>query len=238
MRASLLLTLVSLMASTASCATIRPSGVRVSESRTVGDFDEIEVSGGLTLEVRPGSPSLTIEGDSSFVPLYVTEVTGGRLRIFPADRWSSWGTRAVVVRVTVQPLRRLDASGGVDVVLDGPVVAPTFEAELSGGVELRARALQLDALALEASGGVRVLLAGQARTARFETSGGVEVRARDLLVSELELDASGGCDLELNARESIRGEASGGADLQVYGNPARSRVHTSGGADVEYRDHD
>ena len=231
MRALPLLSLLIVVVSTTACAGIHGSGIKLTEARKIADFTQIEVGGGVTLEVKRGPTSLTIEGDDNIVPLYSTEVREGRLVI--RRKGSDWLStqRKLLVKVTTPQLERLDASGGVDVTLEN-VAAPKFAVELSGGVELSAPNLDLESLDLEASGGVNVAMSGQARAAKLSLSGGVGIKAKELQVAQVALDASGGCNVDITAKESVTGEASGGVDLTVHGNPPKSRVHTSGGADV------
>ncbi len=233
MRSLVVLALV--VVSSSACAATRGSGIKLTETRKVSEFTEIVVSDGVFLEVKKGAPSLTIEGDDNLVPLFVTEVVDGRLRIHRKTKDWVRTSLKLVVRVTTPALRRLEASGGVEVRLED-VAAPAFTAELSGGVELTAKGLELDSLDLEASGGVNVTLSGRSQAAKWKLSGGVDLKAQQLQVAQVSVDASGGCDVELTAKDSVVGEASGGVGLKVYGNPPKSRVHTSGGADVEYVD--
>lgn len=209
------------------------SAFAVTETRKVSEFSEIEVSDGVTLEVKKGAPSLTIEGDDKAVALYTTEVVAGRLRIFRKDRSVFRSSREVTVKVSTPTLKRIDASGGVNATLDS-VTDKQFTAILSGGVELNAKGLNVDLFDLDASGGVNVRADGTARNAKLHASGGVGLKAKELKVAAVDLDASGGCTLELTAKESISGEISGGVGVKVYGNPPKSRVRSSGGADVTY----
>lgn len=208
---------------------------RVTETRKIADFAAIDVSGGVTLEVKKGPTSLTIEGDPEVVKAYATDVVGDVLKIHNTAKTWFKSTGDVIVRVTTPSLSRLEASGGVHASLVD-VAAPKFSADLSGGVDLSAQKVQLDSLNLEASGGVTVAMSGKARSAKLSLSGGVEVKAKNLEVAEVAVDASGGCNLDITAKDSITGEASGGVGLTVHGKPPKSRVHTSGGADVEYVD--
>ncbi len=204
------------------------------ESRKISDFTAIEVGGGVTLEVKKGATSLTIEGSPEVIKQYETEVADGVLHI--RNKSKSWfKSGEVTIRVTTPSLSRLDASGGVHAsLLD--VAAPKFAAELSGGVDLDAPKLALDTLDLEASGGVHVTISGKARDARMNLSGGVELKGKSLELAQLQVNASGGCTADLTVKESIAGDISGGVGLTVRGNPPKSRVHTGGGADVNYVD--
>lgn len=211
------------------------SGVKLTETRKIADFSEIEVSDGVTLEVTKGATALTISGDDNVVPLFTTEVVGGRLQIHRTTRDWLRTKQPLVVKVSTPALKRIDASGGVEATLTS-VTDRAFAATLSGGVHLNATGLDVDTFELEASGGVNVKADGKAKMGKVVASGGVEVKAKQLQMAAVTIDASGGCDLELTAKESISGDISGGVGVTVYGNPPKSRVRSSGGAGVDYVD--
>jgi hypothetical protein len=230
MRALPLLALLSVVSSTASLA-----ADKVTESRKIGDFQKLSVSCGATLEVKKGPTSLTLEGAKDDVARYTTEVVSGELRIRNNSKGLFSNTGPVLIRITTPSLSRLDASGGVHASLSD-VAAPKFGVNLSGGVQLDAPKLAVDTMELEASGGVTLNLSGKARDVKLNLSGGVELKGKDLETAQVMVDASGGCNADLTIKESVIGDISGGVGLTVRGNPPKSRVHTSGGADVDYKD--
>ena len=207
----------------------------VTENRKIADFQVIEASGGVILEVKRGPTSLTIEGDAEAVKLYGTEVVGNVLKL--KSKTKSWNQNRgdIFVKVSTPSLSRLEASGGVRASLTD-VAAPKFSAELSGGVQFEAPQLAVDTLELEASGGVTMNLSGKARDAKLNLSGGVELKGKGLEIAKVKVDASGGCNADVTVKESVIGDISGGVGLTVRGNPPKSQVHTSGGADVHYVD--
>jgi hypothetical protein len=227
MRALPLLALLSVVSSTSALA--------LTEARKIGDFQKISISGGATLEVKKGPTSLTIEGAKDDVARYTTEVVGGELRIRNKSTGLFKNGGPVTIRVTTPSLARLDASGGVHASVDD-VAGPKFGVNLSGGVQLDAPKLAVDSMELEASGGVTLNLAGKARDVKLNLSGGVELKGKNLETAQVMVDASGGCSADLTIKESVIGDISGGVGLTVRGNPPKSRVHTSGGADVDYVD--
>lgn len=89
---------------------------------------------------------------------------------------------------------------------------------------------------MEASGGVTMNVSGRASSAKLNLSGGVELKGKSLEVAQVMVDASGGCNADLTVKESVIGDISGGVGLTVRGNPPKSRVHTGGGAEVNYVD--
>jgi hypothetical protein len=231
MRALVLATLVLSVPALA----VTGSGVKLTESRKIVDFSEIEVSDGVTLEVTRGATALTISGDDNVVPLITTKVVGGRLQIHRTT--SDWlrTKQPLVVKVSTPALKRFEASGGVEATLTS-VADRAFAATLSGGVHLNATGLDVDTFELEASGGVTVKADGKAKTGKLVVSGGVEVKAKQLQIATVTLDASGGCELELTVKDSISGDLSGGVGVKVSGNPPKKLVRSSGGAGVDYVD--
>ena len=185
---------VSLCLATAACGTIG-SGEVVSEDRSVGSFDSLEVSDGVDVEllVDPAAvPSVSVSIDDNLLDQLVTEVRGSTL-VIEFDGSVTILSGDHLVSVTLGSLERIDASGGAD--LTGTGLDDEY---------------------------------------RVEASGGADVDLSDLEAKAVEVDVSGGADVRVFATESIEGEVSGGANVTVFGDPDRSRIDTSGGADVEY----
>jgi hypothetical protein len=203
-------------------------------NRPVGPFKRIQAAGGAELTIRKGSqPTLVLSGEEEVLKAYRTEVLDGVLHLEPT-RMLRGHQRPVKIVVTTEALESLDASGGVEVTLEAGVTSRTFAVSLSGGVHLHAPSLDLDALKLEASGGVEAVLAGGAASAVIELSGGVDLDTRGLRLAQLDLDASGGCTAKVQATESLVARASGGVEVVVTGQPSKRKVKTSGGADVTF----
>ena len=228
MRAIPFLAILSVVSSTSALA-----ADKVTETRKIGDFQRLTISGGANLEVTKGATSLTIEGAREDVARYTTEVVDGELRIRNKSKGLFQNGGPVLIRVTTPSLSRLEASGGVHASI-ADVAGPKFGVNRSGGVQLDAPKLAVDSMALEASGGVTLNLSGKARDLKLNLSGGVELKGKDLETAQVMVDASGGCSADLTIKESVIGDLSGGVGLTVRGNPPKSRVHTSGGADVDY----
>ncbi|MGV3622590.1 MAG: head GIN domain-containing protein [Archangium sp.] len=203
------------------------------ESRKIDDFTALEVSGGVTLEVKRGATGLTIEGEPEILVNWETVVRSGKLVVRRKTSKSGWHEEKVSVRVTTPSLEALSASGGVDAVVTDVATSRALKLKLSGGVKLQMKGVRTDSIAIEASGGVETRLEGAARSASVDTSGGVNLDARDLQLTSAMVDASGGCNLSLRVSKSLKGQASGGVSLDVSGEPAELEVETSGGATVD-----
>jgi hypothetical protein len=87
---------------------------------------------------------------------------------------------------------------------------------------------------IDASGGADLSGTGTTDAYLVDASGGADVDLSDLEARDVEVFVSGGADVRVFATDSVEGEASGGAHVTVFGDPDRSRIDTSGGADVDY----
>jgi len=222
--------------STTACAGIHGSGVVVrSQPAALPAFTEVQLGGDLDVVIRRGEPSVALEGGDNVIAAYDVGVEGEALHVRPKPGTSVSSSRTVKVAISLPVLRAVTASGGVDLLVESGV-DQSLSVSLSGGVEVKAGGLALAVLQVDASGGVKLELDGSAETADFKLSGGVTVHADRLASKTVLLDASGGCDVDVAASEAISGQASGGVDITVQGNPPKSRLETSGGASVRWAD--
>ncbi|MEW5742816.1 MAG: head GIN domain-containing protein [Myxococcota bacterium] len=219
-----------------SCAGVHGSGAIVQvRADALPGFHEVDLAGGLHASIRRGPPGVVLEGDDNIVAEYEVKVEGERLLVHPRADVALSPSRPVHAFISLPDLRKVVATGGVDVLVENGV-SSSLALELSGGVEFEAKDVKLAVLQVQASGGVEVDLSGAAENVDLHLSGGVDFDAKDLTAQTVILDASGGCDVDVVATESISGAASGGVDVTVRGNPPKSRVAGSGGASIEWKD--
>jgi hypothetical protein len=93
-----------------------------SETRNVGSFAAVDMSGAARLEITVGKPeSVILEGRSSSIERVKTEVRHNTLFVEskPRDWFMSSNRRRITVRITVPKLESLQVEGGNDVRLTG-----------------------------------------------------------------------------------------------------------------------
>lgn len=119
------------------------------------------------------------------------------------------------------------------VVTDGTLVLEVLDSfRVTGGGRFVGVVIP-DLEQVEVDSGADVRGRGTAGLIRVVASGGgaldlVELEARDVVV-----DASGGAFVAVFATDSVTGEASGGADVVIHGDPETVDVDESGGAHVD-----
>lgn len=198
--------------------------------REVGEFSELEVSGGLELVVTKGKPAVTLEGDEADLKKLSVTVSKGRLVI--ERKGFSLSSGHVIARVSVPTLSKLVTSGGVTATVTD-VAAKDFSVDASGGGSVKAQ-LDVETLVFDGSGGVTTKLSGRATKLVADLSGGVSFDGKALATKAVVLDASGGCAAKVTVSGGITGTASGGTSVSVFGNPTAAQLETSGASHVEY----
>jgi hypothetical protein len=100
----------------------RSRGPSRTETRDVGSFDAIDMSGAARLEITVGKPeSLILEGRAASIERVSSEVRHNTLFIEskPRDWFMSSNRRRITVRISVPRLESLQVEGGNDVRLTG-----------------------------------------------------------------------------------------------------------------------
>jgi len=179
--------------------TVTGSGNLVTESRPVGGFAAVSVSGAghLTIE-QTGVESLVITAEDNLLPHIRSEVVGDRLYLGPAPGVNVTGTREVQYRLTVRDLTGIEASGASRVEAHG---------------------LHTTQLASVFSGASSFDASGSADAHVIVLSGASRAEAPDLRSRVVTATVSGASFGVLRVSGSLVATASGGSTLEYYGSP-------------------
>ncbi len=210
-RALALTALTAAVALSAGCGVnlTRGEGAVTSETRDVGDFSRIEAGAGTTVSLRiEPTATLEVRAQENIVPIIVTDVANGTLRIHSSQGYTT--NEPVEVVVTTPQLDGIAFSGGTHGTVDG-LASDVMDIELSGGSELAAT--------------------GTASTITLEMSGGSSADLEGLSAGTISVDLSGGGDATVTASDRVQGSAAGGTRLTVLGG-AQLSVDTSSDAQV------
>ena len=190
----------------------RGEGEVTSDTRQTDSFSRIESGAGIHLSVGIAAASpLEVRAQGNILPLIVTEVVDGTLRIRSSKGYTT--TEKVEVTVATPQLERIVLSGGSRGTIDG-LAADTFDVDVSGGSVLAAT--------------------GTAGALTLDISGGSVAEIDGLTATTIDADLSGGSRADVTATDSVDGSATGGSRISVAGG-ATTSVDTSGGSQVESR---
>ena len=183
-----------------------------SQTRQTDTFSRIETGAGIHVSVGigPASP-VEVRAQGNILPLIVTEVSDGTLRIRSAKGYTT--------------------SEKVEVILATPTLDGIV---LSGGSRGSIDGLALDRFQGRAQRWLRADGDRDATTIDLSVSGGSVAELDELSAGTVDVDLSGGSRAELQASDHVTGSATGGSRVSVTGN-ANAQVDTTGGSQVELR---
>jgi hypothetical protein len=189
-------------------------GPRVVETRHVGAFDRLDVSGGVHVEVAQGDRSgVTVRGRRDVLDRVTTTTEDQTLRVAVHDRGIVIGPdplNDVRVLVTAPRLDDVNVSGHGDIDL-GELNADALHFDVSGAGDLRAR--------------------GQVGTLDVQIHGAADADFRALEAREARVVIHGASDMALNVVDRLDVEIHGAGDVTYSGQPVVTK-EISGAGDV------
>ncbi len=229
---SLLLALVAAWPEAAQAGeTVAGNGQRTSESRTVGEFQAIAVTGGIDLKLKQAeSTRVTVHGDSNVVPWVELSLDADKTLRVRWKRGATVRTRSpVVVEVAAPLVRAIATEGSSDVDIDALKV-PQFALAISGSGDVRTRGLQHDELTVGITGSGDVKLAGASTRVRISVSGSGDVDAAELAASDVTVNISGSGDAAVRASRALNVSVAGSGHVVYSGSPALTQAIAGSGS--------
>jgi hypothetical protein len=204
------------------------------ETRQIGDFSGIEVSGGYTVHLSQDSAvSLRLEGDKADLADITTEVIKGRLVIKHKRgiRLFSFHDRPVSVYIGFKDINSIDLSGSNKLVGQNPLRFKDLNVDISGSGDVQ---LDLEALKVSAdvSGSGEIALKGKVDVLIADVSGSGDIKCLDLKAKKIDLSISGSGDAKLDASEELSISISGSGDVTYRGNPGKVNQSVSGSGEI------
>jgi hypothetical protein len=194
---------------------IRGNGNIITDTRAVGDFDEIDASGGLRIQWRSGPPSLAITTDENLAPLIESRVNGH------------------VLQVRKRTHENLRPTHHINVVITSPHLNG---ASLSGAVDLNAAGLSGAKFFVRASGASDLTLDGNVDELLVDLTGASELRAQTLQTKSAAMSTTGASSAKVSVSEALRVDITGAGDVTYFGTPKTIEKHVTGAGSIHHKD--
>jgi len=223
------LTVTALQACRFGC--IRGSGNVTSETRKVGDFTKIDISGDFKIILKQDSSlNLNITADNNLLKYIKTRVDGDKLYIHTKKHLCNSGQLTVIIGV--HNLDELKASGALDISSDGTLTVKDIDFDVAGTSKLT---LNLNAANVTTSGSglTEMDLTGQATSHHVDISGVAKIYAFGFIVGDYDIETSGASHCDINVLKTLRVSSSGASEVKYKGNPSSVSNDKSGSGSVE-----
>ncbi|MEM6635301.1 MAG: DUF2807 domain-containing protein [Pseudomonadota bacterium] len=217
------------------CAGFALKAIAAGEGYDFTGFDKIEVRSGITTEIKVGGAhAIEATSDNGSLRRLVIRKDGDTLEIGRGPAMGLWGVfRKPDYRVTVEvpSLEGITAKSGarVDVANIG---AGDFTANAKSGAFLRVSGIEGGEIDATARSGGRMALSGACRLLEADISSGARLNADGLSCIAVDGEARSGADLVAHAKETARGEAASGAQIQISGGPRVLEIEEASGGRV------
>lgn len=212
---------------------IRGNGNVTTQSRSVGQFNSIDVSGSIDVYARQdSSASVRVEADDNLQQYVETFLDDDVLRIKTEEGYNLRPSRQIKVYVSAPMFKKFEASGACDIYSEGKITSSSnIDVDLSGSCDVT---LDVTApkITVDVSGACSVKLKGDAKEFEVEGSGSTDIKCYDLVADNVDLDISGAGDAEVHANVKLTGDISGAASVKYKGT-AQTDIHTSGATSVK-----
>jgi hypothetical protein len=212
---------------------IRGNGNITTQTRSAGEFNNIDVSGNIDVYARQDSASsVKVEADENLQQYIETISEGNVLRIKTQEGYNLRSSRAIKVYVSSAAFKKFEASGACDVYSEGKITSSSdIDFELSGACNATMD-VNAPKISVNMSGAGSIKLKGETKDFKVQGSGSTDIKSFDLLAENVDLDLSGAGDAEVYASSKLSGSISGAADVRYKGN-AQTDIHTSGASSVK-----
>lgn len=228
--AALLCGLLTVLPGTAHAADqVVAAGPVSNESRQVGEFSAIAVSGGINLKVRQGGKeSVEVRAEANLLPYLETVVEGNKLVV----RWKKGSNLRVkgspLVDITVVKLESLASSGSSDIAVD-TLKTPQLSVSIAGAGDIGFNALTGDELSVKIAGSGDFKASGQVGKLKISVSGSGDVHAQALKAEDVSVSIAGSGDAAVHAAKTLSVSIAGSGDVAYSGDPqVKSSIVGSG----------
>ncbi|MEO7674865.1 MAG: head GIN domain-containing protein [Pyrinomonadaceae bacterium] len=189
---------------------VKGSGNVATETREVGSFSGVEVSGVFQVEITAQKEfGIEIEADDNLLPLIKTELRNGVLRIETEQKIKT--SNPLKVRISAPNIDSIEASGASKVSL----------ADLKNS-ELR----------IDTSGASKINISGETAELTVEVSGASSIDAENLRAVNASVGASGASRVSVFASNELKSSASGASKIVYLGSPRNIEKSSSGASSV------
>ena len=197
------------------------NGTSVTQTREIGAFKKLEVSGGVQVTFATGPRTGRVTADENLIDEVETTVRGDTLVVRLKHPVAN--PHAIKATLSNEVLEGLMLSGTSGFV--GPATAVSnFEVGASGGSTAELSDLIATDVSIDASGGSEVTFTrGTTTRLSVSASGGSKVISHGFVAEAGVVEVSGGSSVCVNCSKSITGNASGGSTVTVSRRRPRQR---------------
>jgi len=215
-----------------SCDYTNGSGNIKTEKRNVGQFDGVQASGSMDIEVANGETiSVEVEADDNVLQYIITEVDDGLLDVHFKENTSFNNVHAKIY-VTAPGLKRLFVKGSGSIISKNKIQnTPSVSTRISGSGDINAT-VDASSVKAEISGSGNLSLKGRCKNFEGSISGSGDLKCADLLSENADVSIFGSGNAHVYASVRLKASTTGSGDIYYRGNPSSPEISKTGSGNV------
>ena len=187
------------------------------ETRNVGEFTKLEVSGAFDVILTQGDKcEVVIEADADVIDNVITSVSGSKLEISVKNCPNH--VDVLTAYLTFKNLEDIELSGAVELKTETRLKTDKLFLDVSGATETELM-LEVNSFESDCSGASEMTLSGFAQSVDMDISGASEVDALELEATDFDLEVSGASEARVYVKNELRVESSGASEVRYKGSP-------------------
>jgi hypothetical protein len=221
--------IVSFVTIFSSCRVVNGNHNVVTETRDIGTFNEIHLSGFADVHIAQGKESdLKISGESNLLNFIKTRVDNGVLIISTKEGVNIRNHESIMIYVSTPELEKIRLSGAGNLVSDNKWnLDKKLEIRTSGAGRIKAE-FNCPQVEVSLSGAGGIELQGETKDLEASISGVGSIKARDLKAENADVTVSGAGSIDVFASVDLKARVSGVGSINYWGNPQHVDEHSSG----------
>ncbi len=203
----------------------------VTQQRSVGAFNSVDVSGAVQVHVRQeATSSVNVQTDQNLMEYLDVYNDGNTLVIKEKSGFNLKPSKNIVVYIAAPVFKDIEVSGACDIVGDNTISgSEALSMHVSGSGDI-VMTVAVPSVSAEISGSGSINLKGQAADFSARVSGSGDVRCFDLVTDNTKLDLSGASEVEVTANKQLEVDASGASSVRYKGNAHVSQSISGAGS--------
>ncbi|MES1218200.1 MAG: head GIN domain-containing protein [Bacteroidota bacterium] len=201
------------------------------ESRSPGQFDEVEVSGSIDLYVKQDSArSVKIEADANLMEYIEVFTEADKLVVRTRNGFNLRPTQDIKVYVSSPVYKKFELSGACDIYSENQIVSSdAIELGMSGSCDGKID-VKTPKVSTDLSGACSIEIKGETKELTAGGSGSTTFKCFGLMAENVSVDISGAGDAEVYASVKLDVDVSGAAGVKYKGNASVSQKVTGAGS--------
>jgi hypothetical protein len=211
---------------------VNGNGVVKSETRSVGSFSSVDVSGGIDVYVKQDSvASVRVEADENLLEYVHINTDNGTLEIKEERGFNLQSSKGIKVYVSGPSFKHFEASGACGIYSENKISSSNDISMNATGASSITMELHAPNVKADLTGASHIRLNGETKTFSADGSGASGLKCFELMTEETDVEISGASHAEVFASVKLDLHASGASTVKYKGN-ATVKQDTNGASSV------